>query len=75
MSAAGLPSDAGSSPKDYEVNQQLNRTAHVVTHYVNEIKAQPDDFAHKHLKTLQESIENAQNVLVKYEFKKEQASI
>lgn len=74
MDSAAI-SSAGGLAKDNEINQILSKATHEVNHYINEIKAQPDDFAHKHLKTLQKSIENAQNALVKHEFKKETEAI
>lgn len=67
--SAGLPS------KDIDINRQLYETTHAVKHYINQIKAQPDDFAREHLKVLKESIEQASDALLNYEFKKENASI
>lgn len=61
--------------KGFDVNKQLDETTNAVAHYINQIKSQPDDFAHKHLENLQESIKHASEALVKYEFKKEHPPI
>lgn len=68
-------SDSKFPSKDFDINAQLDETSHVVNHYVNQIKAQPDDFAHKHLKALQESIDRASNALLNYEFTKQHSPI
>ncbi|QLH35155.1 MAG: hypothetical protein HWD61_02585 [Parachlamydiaceae bacterium] len=54
-----------------EINNQLSETSNVVIRYMNQIKSQPDDFAHKHLEELQQSLKKSSEALVKYEFKKE----
>lgn len=57
--------------KDWDINKQLEQTSREILHYINQIKAQPDDFAHSHLKSLQDAIKKANDALVKYEFKKD----
>lgn len=71
-----LPSkDYNTNPRKEDVNQCIENVTRDVSHYVNEIKTQPDDFAHQHLEALQASIERAKTALVNDEFKKRSVSI
>lgn len=57
------------------INEILSNAAHDVEEYVNELKSIPDDFAHEHLENLKKSIDQAEDALLKYEFKKEHLQI
>lgn len=56
--------------KNDDLKKQLAQTSRDIKRYVNELQAMPDDFAQQHLLSLQKSVEDAQNALLKYEFNK-----
>jgi hypothetical protein len=75
MTSIGKPEEAGRPSKDAEINKLLYSTAKDIKNYIKEIKSQPEDFAHKHLEPLLNSIDRTTNAAVNYVYRKENDSI